>query len=69
MKEITCKTCKLENLGHIDFLRDINKSLHPKCLECKGYYCTDELVIFSMHKECYDFRVIRNAEAEAIKIR
>ncbi len=65
--EITCKTCKVENLGSLDFLKDTNNSLHPKCLECKKYYCTDEITIFGMHKKCYDDIVKRNVED--IKIR
>ena len=51
--EMTCKFCKLENLGHVDFLKDTNNSLHPRCLDCKEYYCSDEIIIFARHKKCY----------------
>ena len=64
---MTCRTCKLENLGSADFLKDVNNSLHPKCLSCKNYYCTDELTIFGRHKKCYDKMIRRNVEV--VKIR
>ena len=48
-----CKFCKLENLGSVEFLKDTNNSLHPKCLDCKNYYCSDEIIIFARHQVCY----------------